>query len=190
MTQVAEERALAGRCGEPCCPRPLRAPRGRGFRLDAARQRVAREADVLFCRRGARGARAPCRRSRRLCAVGAAEVELVEWPPHVRRCPLSGRGAPCCLQPVARVGCGPTPRNGVGSDECELRARRLAARLGAPDAALARFGAAAQQRARAAGAAGAPARAAPAPKFAAGREGAPVMLAQVQARARRARERP
>ncbi len=82
---------------------------------------------------------------------------------------------------------GLTPRTATGSDECELRARRLAARLGTPDAALARFGAAAQQRARAAGAAGAPARAAPAPKFAAGREGAPVMLAQVQARAPRSR---
>ncbi len=95
--QAAEERALAGRCGEPCCPRPLRAPRGRGFRLDAARQRVAREGDVLFCRRGARGARGPCRRSRRLCAVGAGEAELVAWPRHVWRRPLGGRGAPCCF---------------------------------------------------------------------------------------------
>lgn len=73
------------------------------------------------------------------------------------------------------------------SNECELRVRRLAARLGTPEAALLRFTDARerQQRQRAAGGGAAPAaRAAHAePKFAAGREGTPIMLAQVQARA-------
>lgn len=71
------------------------------------------------------------------------------------------------------------------SDECELRARRLAARLGTPEAALLRFMDARERLQRARAGRGATPAAQPAraePKFAAGREGTPIMLSQVKVR--------
>ncbi|KAK9820849.1 hypothetical protein WJX81_008335 [Elliptochloris bilobata] len=120
LLQVAEERMLAGRCGEACCGNAMRQPAGRGIRLDAGQQRLARDGDVLFC-----------------------------------------------------------------SAQCELRARRLAARLGTPEAALLRFMDARErlQRSQAASGVTPTVQAARAePKFAAGREGTPIMLSQVKER--------
>ena len=71
------------------------------------------------------------------------------------------------------------------SDECELRARRLAASLGTPEAALLRFMDARERLQRARAGRGAAPAAQPAraePRFAAGREGTPIMLSQVQVR--------
>ena len=50
---------LAGHCGEPCCSNALRQPTGRAFRLDAGRQRIARDGDALFCRSGSSASRLP-----------------------------------------------------------------------------------------------------------------------------------
>lgn len=71
------------------------------------------------------------------------------------------------------------------SDECELRARRLAARLGTPEAALLRSMDTRERLQRSRAGRGAAPAAQPAraePKFAAGREGTPIMLSQVKVR--------